>query len=53
MAKNNKYADYIISNAFCNAKLQGPAPKPKDNSNNTSLVTVFHKDTLMPISFES
>ena len=29
LATNNKYPDHIISNAFQNAKLQGPAPKPK------------------------
>ena len=28
--KNHKYPDHIISNAFYNAKLQGPAPKSKN-----------------------
>ena len=43
--KNNNYPDHIISNAFYNAKLQGPAPKPKNNSNNIPSVTYFHQDT--------
>ena len=42
--KNNKYPDHVISNAFYNAKLQGPAPKPKDNSENIPFVTTFHED---------
>ena len=41
--KNNKYSHHIISNAFYNAKLQGPAPKPKNNFNNISFVTSFHE----------
>ena len=45
MLKNNKYSDHIISNAFYNAaKLQGIAPKPKNNFNNIPLVTIFHED---------
>ena len=45
MLKNNKYSDHIISNAFYNAaKLQGIAPKPKNNFNNIPLVTTFHED---------
>ena len=43
--KNNKYPDHIISNAFYNVKLQGPAPKPKNNFNNVPFVTSFHEDT--------
>ena len=43
--KNNKYPDHIISNAFYNAKLQGPALKPKNNFNNIPFVTSFHEDT--------
>ena len=42
--KNNKYPDHIISNAFYNAKLQGPALKPKNNFNNIPFVTSFHED---------
>ena len=30
---------------FVNAKLQGPAPKPKNRSNNIPFVTSFHEDT--------
>ena len=41
----NKYSDHIILNAFYNAKLQDPAPKPKYNANNISFVASFHKDT--------
>ena len=45
LLKNNKYSDHIISNAFYNtAKLQGIAPKPKNNFNNIHLVTTFHED---------
>ena len=36
---------YIISNAFYNAKFQGPASKPKNKSNNIPFVTSFHEDT--------
>ena len=43
--KNNKYPDHIISNAFHNAKLQGPAPKSKNNFNNIPFVTSFHENT--------
>ena len=43
--KNNKYPDHIISNAFHNAKLQGPAPKPKNNFSNIPFVTSFHENT--------
>ena len=42
--KNNKYPDHIISNAFHNARLQDPAPKPKDKLNNIPFVTTFHED---------
>ena len=45
MAKNNKYPDHIISVTSYNAKLQDPAPKPKNNSNNRPFVTSFHEDT--------
>ena len=45
LLKNNKYPDHIISNAFYNAKLQGPTPKPKKNSNNILFVASFHEDT--------
>ena len=41
----NKYPDHIISNAFYNAKLQGPAPKPKNNFSNLPFVTSFHEVT--------
>ena len=41
----NKYLDHIISNAFYNAKLQGPAPKPKSNFSNLPFVTSFHEVT--------
>ena len=34
-----------MSNAFYNAKLQGPAPKPKNNFNNKRFVTFLHEDT--------
>ena len=45
MLKNNKYSDHIISNTFYNAaKLQGIAPKPKNNFNNITLVTTFHEN---------
>ena len=30
--------------AFYNVKLQGPAPKPKNNFNNVPFVTSFHED---------
>ena len=43
--KNNKYPDHIVSNAFYNAKLQGPAPTPKIKFNNIPYVTTFHKTT--------
>ena len=43
--KNNKYPDDIISNAFYNAKLQLPAPKPNNNSTKIPFVTYFHEDT--------
>ena len=39
LLKSNKYSNCIISNAFYNAKLQGPAPKPKNNLNNVSFIT--------------
>ena len=42
--KSNKYPDHVIFNAFYNARLQGPAPKPKENANNISFVTTFHED---------
>ena len=45
MAKDNKYPDHIISITFYNAKLQDPAPKPKNNFNNRPFVTSFHEDT--------
>ena len=44
MAKNNIYPDHNISKAFYNAKLQGAAPKPKNNFNNIPFVTIFHED---------
>ena len=43
--KNNKYPDHIISNAFYNAKLKSPTPKPNNNFNNIHFVTTFHEDT--------
>ena len=43
--KSNKYPDHIISNAFYNTKLLGPAPKPKNNFKNIHFVASFHKDT--------
>ena len=43
--KNNKYSDHIISNAFYNAKIQSPAPKPQNNFNNISFFTSYHEDT--------
>ena len=54
--KNNEYPDHIISNAFYNAKLHGPAPKLKNNLryttiynitiyNNIPFVTFFHEAT--------
>ena len=45
LLKNNKYPDHIIKNAFYNAKPQGPSLKPKNNFNDKSFVTSFHKDT--------
>ena len=42
--KSNKHPDHVISNAFYNARLQGPAPKPKENANNIPFVTTFHED---------
>ena len=33
-----------MSNAFYNAKLQGPAPIPKNNFNNKCFVTFLHED---------
>ena len=42
--KSSKYPDHVISNTFYNARLQGPAPKPKENANNIPFVTTFHKD---------
>ena len=45
MLKNNKYPKHIISNAFYNAKLQGPAAKPKNYFNNIPSVKTFHEDT--------
>ena len=41
----NKYPDHIISNAFYSTKLEGLAPKPKNNFNNIPLVTSFDEDT--------
>ena len=43
--KNNKYPDHIILNTFCNGKLEGPAPRSKNNFNNIPFVTTFHEDT--------
>ena len=45
LLKNNKYPDHIITNALYNAKPQGPSLKPKNNFNDKSFVTSFHKDT--------
>ena len=52
LAKNNKYPDRIISNAFYNSKLQGLAPKPRNNFNNIPFVTPFHEDTDTKITME-
>ena len=38
---NNKYPDHITLNAFHSTKLQGPAPKPKNNFSNITFVTSF------------
>ena len=42
--RNKGYPNQTILNAFCNAKLQGPAPKPKDNFSDVPFVTIFRKD---------
>ena len=44
LLKNKKYLDHIVSSSFCNAKLQGPATKPKNNFNNVPFVTTFHEN---------
>ena len=44
LLKNKKYPDHIVSSSFYNAKLQGPATKPKNNFNNVPLVTTFHEN---------
>ena len=44
LPRNKGYPNQTILNAFCNAKLQGPAPKPKDNFSDVPFVTIFHKD---------
>ena len=42
---NRKYPDHVISQAFHNAKLQGPAPAPKQQESNIPFVTTFHSNT--------
>ena len=44
LLKNKKYPDHIVSSSFYNAKLQGPATKPKNNFNNVPFVTTFHEN---------
>ena len=40
-----KYPDHIISKAFHDAKLQGPAPAPKNPRNNIPFVTTYNSNT--------
>ena len=53
--KNNKYPDHIISSAFCNAKLQGRASKPKNLKGYCQWICgkfVANKDIYCPYRFK-
>ena len=39
-----KYPKHIITKAFHNAKLQGPAPQPKEKNDNLPFVTTYHEN---------